>query len=297
MTIRITKDQKIGGVAAKDVRDILRKLRIDGWFSQEWIAEELYWLRVKDKDLYKDKGRKHCLDWLKMPEEHRRWYRYYPDCCRHWNASRRASASFIKTLIKEGLIELDKKATELRAAPRYKLSERGEDFRRATAAKPLHSKSGDEAIQGFMERVNIVNEGDRFLFRVTAVVLYGSYLRGAERPADVDLAIEIERKIADFDEFHDACWKHLDDKGRACRRIAYELEFPREEVFVFLRQRKRTLSLHPMYDFIGMKKHDNFSYEVLFGDKDEIAQRLAEVAIRHEQREGGKRKPLESRIG
>jgi predicted nucleotidyltransferase len=41
-------------------------------------------------------------------------------------------------------------------------------------------------MKGLMERVRIVNEDDFFLYRVTTVVLYGSYLRGAERPADVD---------------------------------------------------------------------------------------------------------------
>jgi hypothetical protein len=47
-------------------------------------------------------------------------------------------------------------------------------------------------------------------------------------------------------------------------------------VFVFLRQRKRTLSLHTLHDFIGMEKHENFSYEVLFGDKNAISQMLGE---------------------
>jgi hypothetical protein len=51
-------------------------------------------------------------------------------------------------------------------------------------------------------------------------------------------------------------------------------------VFVFLKQRKRTLSLHSLYDFITMEKHENFSYEVLFGDKDAIAQKLEEAANR-----------------
>ena len=127
-----------------------------------------------------------------------------------------------------------------------------------------------------MERVRIVNEDDFFLYRVTTVVLYGSYLRGAERPADVDLAIDVKRKISDVKNFHEACWKHLNDSGRECRRIGYEFDFPRDEVFVFLRQRKRTLSLHTLHDVIGMEKHENFSYEVLFGDKNAISQMLGE---------------------
>jgi hypothetical protein len=80
--------------------------------------------------------------------------------------------------------------------------------------------------------------------------------------------------MSDVKKFHEACWKHLIDSGRECRRIGYEFDFPRDEVFVFLRQRKRTLSLHTLHDFIGMEKHENFNYEVLFGDKNAISQML-----------------------
>jgi hypothetical protein len=90
----------------------------------------------------------------------------------------------------------------------------------------------------------------------------------------------VERKIGDFEKFHEACWKHLQDSGRAHQRVGYELDFPRDAVFVFLKQRKRTLSLHSLHDFIGMEKHENFSYRVLFGDKDAIAQKLEEAVNR-----------------
>jgi hypothetical protein len=75
-------------------------------------------------------------------------------------------------------------------------------------------------------------------------------VRGADRPADVDLAIEVKRKIDDFRKFHEACRIH--DSGRTYQRVGYELDLPRDGVFVFLKQRKRTLSLHSPYDFITM---------------------------------------------
>lgn len=121
----------------------------------------------------------------------------------------------------------------LTTAPKwYKPTERGHELARATAAKPVHRKKAEEAIQGLTERVLIVNAEDRFL-RVTAAVLYGSYLPGAERPPDVDLTIEVEHKIDDFEKHHQACWRHLQESGRACRRVGYQVEFPRFEVFVF----------------------------------------------------------------
>ena len=39
-------------------------------------------------------------------------------------------------------------------------------------------------------------------------------------------------------------------------------------------------SLHSLHDSIEMEKHENFSYEVLFGDKDAIAQKLEEAVNR-----------------
>lgn len=137
-----------------------------------------------------------------------------------------------------GLHEAECKRVNEAKLPYYELTDEGREFSRATAAKPVHRKNADEAIKGLMERVRIVNEDDSFLYRVTTIVLYGSYVRGAERPADVDLAIDVERKISEFQEFHEACWKHLNDSGRECRRIGYECDFPRDEVLVFLKQRK-----------------------------------------------------------
>lgn len=272
MTMRITKDQKIAGIAAIGVRNVLQKVYDDSSFNEKWLAEEIYWLRTKGQ--FKYTTRRDCLHWLHSKDA--KTYTHYPASRRYWNASLRAAPQLIETLIQQGFIRLNEKETDERKLPRYELTDDGREFRRATAAKPVHRKKADEAIKGLMERVRIVNEDDFFLYRVTTVVLYGSYVRGAERPADVDLAIDVKRKISDVKKFHEACWKHLNDSGQECRRIGYEFDFPRDEVFVFLRQRKRTLSLHTLHDFIGMEKHENFSYEVLFGDKNAISQMLGE---------------------
>ena len=264
MTMRITKHQKIGGVSALDARKLLRKYHER--FREDWLVEAL------SKLLFR---RKFGHGYLYLhPEEDREL--------------RRKAAPVIAGLVEEGFIEPDEEQTHkeknrgdnLAGKEWYKLTERGHELCNATAATPVQRKNADEALQGLVERIGTVNKDDRFLYRITAVVLYGSYVRGAERPADVDLAIKVERKIDDFEKFHEACWRHLHDSGRACQRIGYELDFPRLEVFVFLKQRKRTLSLHSLYDFIGMEKRENFSYEVLLGDKDAIAQELEEAANR-----------------
>jgi hypothetical protein len=54
------------------------------------------------------------------------------------------------------------------------------------------------------------------------------------------------------------------------RTIFDEWLWPEVEVKQFLKNRQRTISLHSFYDFQNMPKADNFSYEVLLGDPEQI---------------------------
>jgi hypothetical protein len=47
MAILIAKNQQIGGMAAKDMRDILKKIYEHGLFNQRRLANEIYWLRMR----------------------------------------------------------------------------------------------------------------------------------------------------------------------------------------------------------------------------------------------------------
>jgi hypothetical protein len=211
MTMPITKHQRIGGVSGS--------MHANCCASMTSIFGKTGWKRLCPGCYSVRRKFGHGYPYL-HPEEYR--------------SLRREAAPLIAGLAEEGFIELDKEQTQneknkgdnLTSKKCCKLAERGLELCNATAAKPVHRKTADETLQGLMERVRTVNEDDRFLCRITAVVLYGSYVRGAEPPADVDVAIEVERKIDDFKQFHEACWKHLHGPGRACQRIGYELDFP-----------------------------------------------------------------------
>lgn len=47
-----------------------------------------------------------------------------------------------------------------------------------------------------------------------------------------------------------------------------------QEVLLFLKNRKRTLSLHTMNDFVTMEKPSDFSYKILLGDPERISAKL-----------------------
>ena len=76
----------------------------------------------------------------------------------------------------------------------------GITFTAATAAKRLKRVTAERALAAFLERVSRVNTDSYFLGRVTRVVLFGSMLNpDTDRPSDIDLAVEIVPKIADWD--------------------------------------------------------------------------------------------------
>jgi len=262
MTMRITKGQKIGGIAALDARDLLRKCsfigREDGLiFHKDQIEDELFKLSCKRKF---GTSYRNC----------------YPSIYRGEKAAAsRDAAQFIRNMIVEGYAEPDERTHPTDQSNCYRLTRSGDELCRATAAKPVHRKIADEAIKGFMERVRKVNRDDRFLYRVTVVVLYGSYLRGAERPADVDLAIGMERKISDPSEYRKAHQQYLERYHKGKQLPMYGLFVAEHDVKAFLKNRKRTLSIHPLQDLIGMKKDENFSFELLLGDKNTVSRMLA----------------------
>lgn len=275
MTMRIRAGQKIGGIAALDARNLLRKCRIVGAkdklvFRADGIEEELFKLACK----------------LACKRKFGTAFRncFYPDLFpKEKAAACRESARFIRNLVKEGFAEPDEPTRPADQGKCYWLTKSGEELCRAIAAKPVHRKSADEAIRGFMERVRSVNDGDRFLHRVTVVVLYGSYHRGAERPADVDLAIAMERKISDHAEYEKAHEEYLERHHEGKQLPTWGLFTPEHDVQTFLKNRQRMLSLHPLHDFIGMPKDENFGYEVLLGDNDTIAQMLAKGKAEREK--------------
>lgn len=68
--------------------------------------------------------------------------------------------------------------------------------------------------------------------------------------------------------------EHFEESGRAYRRIGYEYEWPQIEVFLFLKNRSRTLSLHSINNFIDVAKTVNCAIKVVLGDPERIIAKL-----------------------
>jgi len=197
-------------------------------------------------------------------------------CFRRWNPTRFMPEEFIAarvSVLLNALLELGYIVEEEKRYPDepqfYKLTKSGEEFARASGAKRLKRETAAKTLEGFMSRVAEVNDDPRFLVRITRAVVYGSYVRGEETVGDLDLAVEYESKLTGKEQ-KEGFKKHFKASGRTCRTDFDVWVWPELEVKLFLKSRKRTISLHNFYDFQTMPKSDNFSYEVLFGDPEQI---------------------------
>jgi predicted nucleotidyltransferase len=148
--------------------------------------------------------------------------------------------ALLKALRTEGLIEAS-------GTGAWTVNQAGRTLSSATAAKPVTRATAEKALAQFLERVTQVNQDPYFLARVTRLVLFGSMLKSqVERLSDVDLAVELTAKEADFD-----CRtlknrqraEELADLGRRFRNFL-ELEgcwyF---ETFRYLKGRSRVIAL------------------------------------------------------
>lgn len=104
-----------------------------------------------------------------------------------------AGLELAKALAAQGWIRKLQKDT-------WTICQAGMTFTAATAAKRLTRATAERVLAAFMERVARVNRDPYFLGQVTRVALFGSMLNpDTDRPSDIDLAVEILPKIADWD--------------------------------------------------------------------------------------------------
>lgn len=125
-------------------------------------------------------------------------------------------------------------------------------FSRATATKALNN---------LLNKITEANQRNDFIYRITKAVLFGSYINSnKEKVGDLDVAIYIELKDKTIPEI-----KQNQDRARnKCYGISLieEMIYGKEEVFKFLRDRKKVLELHDGYlvDYESKRRNEPKSY-------------------------------------
>lgn len=193
-----------------------------------------------------------------------RWVRSYGT---HLSAGRAASVlrvdnatgdAIIAEFAARGWITPDKR----RQFPdsQYKLTGLGARLAAAHATKPLKRATANKIFAGFQARVQEVNNSNHYLFNVSRIVLFGSYLGDNPIISDIDLVIHLAPKearkrvhrrncIARTMEYLHRGWK----LGHDDIYVMFET-LARREVLVYLRKRNSYLSFHSLIDEVVVQK-------------------------------------------
>ncbi len=151
-----------------------------------------------------------------------------------------AGPELAKALAAQGLIRKIQKDA-------WTMCQAGMTFTAATAAKRLTRATAERALTTFMERVARVNSDPYFLGQVTRVALFGSMLNpDTDRPSDIDLAVEIVPKIADWDSHIEKNNERVQELMTLGHNFRHTIEYAvcwHLEVFRFLKGGSRAISL------------------------------------------------------
>jgi predicted nucleotidyltransferase len=166
----------------------------------------------------------------------------------------------------EGLIEAAGRSA-------WKITQAGQTLSSATAAKRITRATAEKALQQFLDRVERVNNDPYFLGKVTRVVLFGSMLKPeVERLSDVDVAVEVASKEADFDRARVKNYERVEKLAAQGHRFGNFLE--QEvcwywEVFGYLKGHSRVIALA---DYATEKAFVlTVPHRMLLGDKETIS--------------------------
>ncbi len=125
-------------------------------------------------------------------------------------------------------------------------------YSRATAAKALNN---------LLDKIEEANKRKDFIYKITKAVVFGSYINSnKEKVGDLDVAIYIRLKDNTIPE--------IEQNQNRARIKNYslpalmEMIYGKEEVFRFIKDRKRVLELHDgsMVDYCSKKRNEHKSY-------------------------------------
>jgi len=136
--------------------------------------------------------------------------------------------------------------------PYWQNTLKGNTLAMATAARLVKRETADWALAEFLTRVLEVNRNPDYLFKVTRVVLFGSYLEDTQRVDFVELAIETASKIDNPDQREALYLQRRQASQRNFKDFMEYLGWPLIEVWRFLKSRSRVISL---YDYRSEEKY------------------------------------------
>lgn len=104
-------------------------------------------------------------------------------------------------------------------------------------------KTAKKTLENVIQRIKEANANDKFIYRITKAVLFGSYINSdKEKIGDLDIAIYLELKDKSKDENE----QNFARARTSSNYVPFILRFiyGKEEVFKYIKNKKRILELH-----------------------------------------------------
>lgn len=166
-------------------------------------------------------------------------------------------------LLDKGVVRQDSRQ---RKEGLWSVSDTAGSFINANAAPQIHRKKAEELVKLVLTRVEEVNSRPHFLFRVEKLLVFGSFLSMKPLLGDVDLAIRLMPKVSDKDRHRELSMQRVQEackSGRSFSTFLDQLNWPRREVELHLKQRSRYISLHNDDDEVLTKTASKILYPVI----------------------------------
>ena len=138
-----------------------------------------------------------------------------------------------------------------------KLNTEGEVDKKPKKNLRLKKSTVDRVVKELVDRAKVINADKSLCCWVTKLALFGSCVKGKERPGDIDIAYQLANK------------KVSDAKLRACHKRArppyiggiMSIYWPHIEVIYKLKNRSKSISLH---DIDELNRLDDPTHTVIY---------------------------------
>jgi hypothetical protein len=158
--------------------------------------------------------------------------------------NQRSTLKLLNDLEKQGFIEKNAFAPDPNR--NWKNTIKGGALSKALFSAPVSRRAAEKKLSEFMNRVCEVNEAGRFLYRVTKVVLFGSFLTESSTVGDLDIAIELAPKEPDSWKHSELILEHANAaalNGKRFHNFMQGLDYAAQEVRSYLKGRSRIIQL------------------------------------------------------
>ena len=160
--------------------------------------------------------------------DHIRPAKISPDMIReHFELNQEQTDELIQELLNNEYIEPSE--------GKYQLTIKGHALCVARYTSPLNKAKADKLFKEFMERVEEVNTNEYYLYKVSKIVLFGSY---------------IDPEKTEFDRLNDLRLAEAEAAGKTFTSFIDQIGYTERVVILKLKNKSRYISLHRMDDAI-----------------------------------------------